>query len=55
VTEVPDADRQEQNTPAVPDDEDDTNTMPAMADDVPEADAVEQAQVVPLDDEDEYE
>lgn len=52
VTEVPEADRQEQDLPVVFDDfdEDDDAVEPAIGDDVPEADAVEQAQVVPLDD-----
>ena len=48
VTEVPDADRQEQSLLAVPDEED---VPPTTADDVPEADAVEQSRVVPLDEE----
>jgi hypothetical protein len=50
VTEVPDADRQEQTISAVLDDEDEAAIEPAVGEDVPEADAVEQAQVVPLDD-----
>ncbi|MEV6970787.1 hypothetical protein AB0M47_37370 [Hamadaea sp. NPDC051192] len=52
MTEVPEADRQEQDLPVVFDDfdEDDDAVEPAIGDDVPEADAVEQAQVVPLDD-----
>ncbi|MEV0270434.1 hypothetical protein AB0H43_16760 [Hamadaea sp. NPDC050747] len=51
MTEVPDADRQDQELPVVFDDEDDASVEPEIGDDVPEADAVEQAQVVPLDDE----
>jgi len=47
VTEVPDADRQEQSVLAIPDDEDDS--LPTTADDVPEADALEQSRAVPLD------
>jgi len=50
VTEVPDADRQEQAIPAVLDDEEEIPVEPSVGDDVPEGDAVEQAQVVPLDD-----
>jgi hypothetical protein len=50
VTEVPEADAQEQTIPIDPDDEE--TFTPAIGDDVPEADAVEQAIPVPLDDED---
>ncbi|NUR69381.1 MAG: hypothetical protein HOU81_01030 [Hamadaea sp.] len=50
MTEVPDADRQEQDLPVVFDDEDEQPVEPEIGDDVPEADAVEQARAVPLDD-----
>ena len=53
VTEVPDADQQEQLTPVFSEDDEDFEP-PRVADDVPEADAIEQSIIVPLleDDED---
>lgn len=52
--EAPDGDVAEQELPVDPQLESDELTEPIVGDDVPEADAVEQAQPVPLDEEDEY-
>ncbi|WP_211240807.1 hypothetical protein [Hamadaea tsunoensis] len=51
MTDVPDADFQEQQIPVRPDDEDDE--FAGARDDVPEADAQEQARSVPLDEDEE--
>lgn len=55
VTEVPDADFQEQQLPVRFDDalDDEDEEFAGARDDVPEADAQEQARVVPLDEDEE--
>lgn len=52
--EAPDNDVAEQELPVDPELDVDARTEPIVNDDVPEADAVEQAQPVPLAEDDEY-